>query len=411
MRGPNVEWLDGLNVRGIRPGLESITALLGALDDPQKGLRTIHVAGSDGKGSVCCMLESILISAGYRVGMFTSPQILKVNECIRMDGKDISDDLLEHHLSMVKEASERSRCQCTNFEALTACALIAFREEGMEISIVEVGMGGRLDCTDLVEPEVTVINNIGMEHTGYLGSTIEAIASEKAGIMKPGIPCVTINTGKALDVITEYSERLGCPLTAIDPSDVEVLENAPDHIMMRYCESTYRVSLPGRFQGRNAALAVEAIRSLKDSDRIMHFVPIGLDCASWPARMQKLEGLPIILDVTHTKKGAECLRKDIEQIYGKVVLVSAMLSDKDLDGVAELLSPIASKVYVSSPDSPRAADKDELGLIYRKHHGDVTVCPTVGDAVQQALKDEGTILVTGSFRTAEDCLKWLERTK
>lgn len=411
MSGPNVEWLDGLNVRGIKPGLESITALLGALNDPQKGLRTIHVAGSDGKGSVCCMLESILIAAGYRVGMFTSPHILKVNECIRIDGDDISDDLLEDCLSKVKRASEGSGCQCTNFEALTACALTAFREEGVDIAIVEVGMGGRLDCTNLVEPEVTVINNISMEHTRYLGSTLEKIASEKAGIMKPDIPCVTINTGKALDVITEHSERLGCSLTIIDPEEVEVLENASDHIMMRYCESNYRVGLPGRFQGRNAALAIEAVRSLKDYSRIMHFVPIGLDCACWPARMQKLEGLPIILDVTHTKKGAECLRDDIEQIYGKVILVSAMLSDKDLDGVAELLSPIASKIYVSSPNSPRAADKDHLGSIYRRHHSDVTVCQTVGDAVEQAINDGGTILVTGSFRTAEDCLRWLERTK
>lgn len=405
------KWLESLSVRGIRPGLENIRNLLDALGEPQRTGRFIHVTGSDGKGSVCCMMESILRAAGYKVGMFTSPHILSVTECIRIDGKNISEALLERYLLQVRFAADAIGCECTNFEALTACALAAFRNEGTEINIIEVGMGGRLDSTNVLEPDVTVINNIGMEHTQYLGPDIESITAEKAGIMKPGVPCVTINTGKALEVIKGHADELGCPLIVIDPEDVDVTGCHPDHTMVRYDCNTYRIGLPGSFQGRNAALAVETVLALKDASSIRHFIPIGLDMAKWPARMEKLDDLPLILDVTHTAKGAECLVKDIGAIYGKVILVTAMLGDKDLNGVAKLLSPIADKVLVSSPDSPRAAPSEELAAYYRKYHDDVTVYGTVGEAVDAALGMGGTVLVTGSFRTAEDCLRWLARNR
>jgi len=405
------KWLDGLSVRGIKPGLDSIRDLLEALGNPHDRCRSIHVAGSDGKGSVCCMLESILVAAGYRVGMFTSPHILSVTECIRIDGKDISEALLERYLLRVRFAADSIGSGCTNFEALTACALTVFANEGTDINIIEVGMGGRLDATNVIVPDVTVINNIGMEHTRFLGPDIRSIAEEKAGIMKPGVPCITINTGEALDVIRENAERLGCPLLAIDPDDIDVVDCAPDHTMIRYECDTYRLGLPGSYQGRNAALAIEAILAMRDASGIRHFIPIGLDAARWPARMEKLDGLPLILDVTHTVKGAEFLRNDIERIYGKVVLVTAMLSDKDLEGVARLMSEVSSKVLVSSPDSPRAAPSEELAAYYRKYHDDVTVYGTVGEAVDAALGMGGTVLVTGSFRTAEDCLRWLARNR
>lgn len=404
------EWLESLSTRGIRPGLESITCILDALGSPQKTYRTIHVAGSDGKGSVCCMLESILISAGYKVGMFTSPYVISVNESIRIDGRDISDEELEENLLMIRETSERT-CRCTNFEALAACAFLAFKEACVDIAIIEVGMGGRLDATNVLEPDVTVINNISMEHTQYLGNDLRSIAAEKAGIMKPGVPCVTINTGDALNVIESRSVEIGCPLICVDSDDIDILNCAPDHTLIRYGCRTYRLGLPGSYQGRNAALAIEALLCLKDSAKIRQFITIGLDAAFWPCRMQKLDDLPIILDATHTVKGAEFLSTDIERIYGKVILVTAMLSDKDLEGVAKNLSKITAKVLVSSPDSPRAADAETLASCYRKYHDDVTVYGTVPEAVEAALDQEGTVLVTGSFRTAEDCLRWLRKKR
>ena len=410
MNGGGKEWLESLSTRGIRPGLESITCILDALGSPQKAYRTIHVAGSDGKGSVCCMLESILISAGYRVGMFTSPHIISVNESIRINGSDISDEALEKSLLVIKETSERT-CGCTNFEALAACAFLAFKEACVDIAIIEVGMGGRLDATNVLEPDVTVINNIGMEHTQYLGNDLGSIAAEKAGIMKPGIPCVTINTGDALKVIETKAVELGCPLTCVDPDDIDVLNCAPDHTLIRYDCKTYRLGLPGSYQGRNAVLAIEALLCLKDSAKIKQFITIGLDEAFWPCRMQKLDDLPIILDATHTVKGAEFLSMDIGRIYGKVILVTAMLNDKDMDGVARNLSKIATKVLISSPDSPRAASAEALASHYRKYHDDVAIYGTVPEAVEAALDQRGTVLITGSFRTAEDCLRWLRKKR
>jgi len=402
-------WLKSLSVRGIKPGLENMTCILDALGNPQRSYRTIHVAGSDGKGSVCCMLESILISAGFRVGMFTSPEIISVNECIRIDGQNIEDGPFEDCLKKVMVSSDK--CDCTNFEALTACAFLAFKEAEVDIAVIEVGMGGRLDSTNVLDPDVTIINNISMEHTQFLGDDIRSIASEKAGIMRPGIPCITINTGESLEVIKTRAEELNCPLVCVDPENVDVLSCASDHTMIRYNCNTYRLGLPGSYQGRNASLVIEAILALKDASRIRQFIPIGLDAAVWPCRMQKIDGMPLIIDATHTVKGAEFLAKDIERIYGKVTLVTAMLSDKDLDGVAGLLSKIATRVLVSSPNSPRAAPAETLASQYRKYHDDVTVYGTVAEAVEAALEQEGTVLVTGSFRTAEDCLRWLRRTR
>ncbi len=410
MNGTCTAWLEGLSVRGIVPGLEPTRILLGSLGDPQKGLRTVHVAGSDGKGSVCCMIESVLRAAGLRTGMFTSPQILDINECIRIDGEPIDKDVLEGYLEDVRRAYDDSGCGCTNFEALTACALYSFAKEKVDVAVIEVGMGGRLDSTNLVEPEVTVINNISLEHTRFLGDTIDKIAEEKAGIMKPGVPCVTINTGDVLKILERHAEEVGCPLIEVDPSEVDVISNSCDGIEMRYRSRNYDIGLPGRFQGRNAAVAVEAISQMNGHEHILPFASIGLHTARWPARMEKVDDR-LVVDVTHTLAGAKCLRPDIEEIYGKVVLVTAMLSDKDLEGVAAELSPIATKVLVSAPDSPRAADPESLADAYRKHHNDVTVYPTVGDAVEAALEEEGTVLVTGSFRTAEDCLRWLRRTR
>ncbi len=405
-----VEWLDSLQSRGIKPGLDNIKRLLDGLGRPHDRYRTIHVAGSDGKGSVCCILESILRESGLKVGMFNSPHILKINECIRINGKDIDDNLLNNALEKVMGVSEEGDIPCTSFEALTACAFLAFSEAKVDIAVIETGMGGRLDSTNVIEPEVTVINNISLEHTAFLGDTIEKIATEKAGIMRPGVPCVTIEN-EGSKVIERYAEELGCPITVIRPEDIRIINSSPYGLEFSYKGEDYIVSMPGRYQGRNAAVAIEAIRKLKDADNVEAHIREGLRKARWPYRMEKLDGCPIVLDVTHTERGSECLKQDIQEIYGKVILVTAMLDDKDLEGVATNLSPIASKVYVSAPNSPRAASAERLAECYRRHHDDVTVCNTVGEAMKQALKNDGTILVTGSFRTAEDCLRWLGKMR
>ena len=410
----NMAWLESLSSQGIKFGLDNMKELLDRLGNPQEGLRAIHVAGSDGKGSVCAMIESILNASGMRAGAFTSPHVLEFNECIRIEGESVSEGDLVFILSKIRpivDSMASDGMQCTQFEVLTAIAFEFFSMVEADIAVIEVGMGGRLDCTNVIVPDVSVINNVGMEHTGFLGGTLEEIAYQKAGIMKPGVPCVTINRDEVYSCLESYAKEIGCPITRVNPDDIEIISNEVDRVEMIYKGEFYTVGLPGRMQARNAAVAIEAVSCLPEfADTIEPSLSEGLSWVSWPCRMQKLMGEPIIIDVTHTLDGAKCLSKDVEEIYGKVVLVLGMLSDKNIDGVSEVLSKLAVKVFIAPPASPRAASPQDMLEIMRRYHDDVTLCPTVGDALQAALDSRGdeNVLVTGSFRTAEDALRWIQ---
>ena len=411
----NMVWFEGLSGRGVHPGLANITELMNRLGNPQKGMRVIHVTGTDGKGSVCAMMESVLKCSGFRTGMFTSPEILRVNECIRIGGEEVSDEDLEMALGEIRphvEGMSAIGMDCTRFEVLTAMALILFRLLSVEIAVVEVGMGGRLDSTNVVEPEVAVINGIGVEHTRFLGSSIEEIAQEKAGIAKKGAPCVTINTGEALEAIAAYCDRVGAPLVAVSASDAEVVNTKPDSIDMLFNGELITVGLPGRFQAGNAVLAMAALSQLPDyQERIADHVPEGLATVSWPCRMQKHIAMPLIIDVTHTSTGAARLAEDIGEIYEKVVLVIGMLEDKDLRGVCSKLAGIASKVYVTAPKSPRAAPVERMATAMAEFRVDARTFPDVDSALDAAMEGRGddNVLVTGSFRMAEEALIWLQK--
>lgn len=411
--GPNMAWYAGLSGRGMRLGLEDETELLERLGRPQDGIRLIHVAGTDGKGSVCAVMEAVLRESGYSVGMFTSPEILRINESIRIGGLEIEDADLEQIMGLVREQAEAMAAEgrpCTSFEVLTAAALLFFNMVSAEIAIMEVGMGGRLDSTNVIRPEVAVINNIGIEHTRFLGSTIEEIASEKAGIMKPGVPCVTMNPDPVFDVIRRHAEEIGCPLRRIMAEDVNVISSGAESVDMEYRGTVYSVQLPGRHQARNAVLALEALSELPDyEERILPNIHSGLEAVMWPCRMQKLMADPIIVDVTHTVGGARCLREDISEIYGDVVLVIGMLSDKDVDGVMRELAPVCSKVFVTEPRSPRARSAEETAGIVGRHHEVDGTFPEFSDAMDAAMEARGdrNVLVTGSFRMAEGVLRWL----
>lgn len=413
--GPSMEWYGGLSRRGIKPGLDAERELLDRLGRPQDSLRLVHVAGTDGKGSVCAIMESVLHASGYKVGMFTSPEICRVNECIRVGCEDIGDSELENVMRTVRIEAERMASEglaCTQFEVLTAASLVFFEIKSVDIAIVEVGMGGRLDSTNVIIPEVSVINNIGLEHTAYLGHSISEIAMEKAGIMKPGVPCVTINSGDALAAIRRKSDDVGCPLICIDADSVHVLSMDSDRVRFEFDGSSYTVWLPGEHQARNAALALTGLRQMGGYDEsIAPNVQKGLSEVRWPGRMQKLPNEPVIVDVTHTRDGAECLRRNVEAIYGEVILVIGVLSDKDADGILESIAPVCSHIIVTSPESPRAMPCDELETIASKHADVDCACDSLSDAMEAAydLRTDENILVTGSFRMAQGVLEWLRR--
>lgn len=406
----NLQWFNELSSRGVKPGHDNIDRLLSLLGDPQKGLRCIHVAGTDGKGSVCAMLESVLMESGFVTGTFTSPQILKVNECLRISGVDIEDRDLVRLIGTVRPHADE--VEATQFETLTAMAFSLFSMIGTDFCIIEVGMGGESDATNVITPEVSVINRIGLEHTAFLGPTIRDIALQKAGIMKPGVPCVTINEGEALEALREHSKKIGCELVELDRDDVGIISLKPDSTSMTYGEDCFTVGMPGGFQAYNAALAVEALKRLPEyEERIVEHLPTGLESANIPCRFQKVMGSPIILDVTHTARGMEFLSKGVLEVYGKVTVVLGILSDKDVEGICREVSGMADRVFITAPDSPRAMPAETLYGIMTRFHGDVTLCDSVGEAMGLAIDgtDGKEILVTGSFRTVEDALKWIQR--
>ncbi len=412
----DLEWLYGLQMRGVKLGLTNVTELLRRMGDPHRSFPCIHVAGSDGKGSTCAILASVLRASGMRVGLYTSPHILAFNERIDVGGEKISDAEMADIAPSIRGIAEGMRGEgmgCTFFEATTALAFEHFRRREVDVAVIEVGMGGRLDATNVVTPLVSVISNISLEHREHLGATIEEIALEKAGIIKPGVPVVTINPEPAFGVIAKAAEERGSRLVRLRAEDVEVVENTWRGPRFRLRGEEFSVSVPGRFEAEDAALAITALRQLPGyGERIEPHLREGLESVSWPCRMQRV-GDGMVVDVTHTEAGSEGLARDIAEIYGKVVLVFGVLSDKDADGMCRNLARIASRAVATAPLAPRARAVAETLGIMRRYMPDAESAPTVAAAITRALDialPGETVLVTGSFHMAEEALRWRARS-
>ena len=411
-----LDWMYGLRSRGIKLDLSNTKEIMSKLGDPQDHMKCIHVAGTDGKGSVCACIASILRASGIRTGVYTSPHLTEFNERISIDGNDVTDGELTALIDKIRPvimSMEEDGKKPTFFEMTTAMAFLHFKENDVEYAVIEVGMGGRLDSTNVIVPEVCVISNISMDHEEYLGDTIEKIASEKAGILKKNIPCVTLNADPAYRVISDIAKEKDAVLIRVMPEDIEVKEKGWNRTLFTFKEEEYEVSIPGGYQAFNASLAIEAVSKLDIYGQLLRCnVREGLRSVRWPCRMEKIEGLPIILDVTHTLAGAEVLVESIGEMYDEVILVFGLLDDKDIDGVSKNLSKIAKKVIVTSPDSDRALGKERVEETCRRYFDDVIMSESVSDAMDIAMRIRGEdmILVTGSFHMAGDAKKWLKRT-
>ena len=406
----DLKWLAGLQMHGIKLGLENITELLRKLGNPQRTYPCIHVAGSDGKGSTCEIIASVLEKSGFRVGLYTSPEVLDFRERIAVNGEPISEDRearlcgrLKHECDDMAESGR----QCTFFEVTTAMAVRHFRDEKVDIAVFEVGMGGRFDATNVVTPLVSVISNISLEHTEYLGDTIEKIAFEKAGIIKEGVPCVTINPEPALGVIRKRAEEMHAPLTAVDPEEIRVTKSTEKGPEFSYEGKDCFVSIPGRNEARNACLALEALKLLpRYRERIEPHVSEGMASARWPCRLERRGRY--IIDVTHTRAGADGLARDVSEIYGRVVTVFGILKDKDAPDIAADIASFSSAIVATQPEGPRARPAEDTWHIVKKVFPAAEMRPTVEEAVARAeeIAGEGVpILITGSFRMAEAFLR------
>ena len=402
------EWLYGLGMNRMRFGLDNISELLKRLGDPQKGFKAIHVAGSDGKGSVCAMIYSVLREAGISAGMYTSPHLVRFNERISVNGNDITDAELEDIGAMIRPAAEGMLSEgydCTFFEAATAAAFMYFQRKKIRYAVLETGLGGRLDATNVVHPVVTAITNISKEHADILGDTIEKIAFEKAGIIKKGVPVITANTGSVLNIIKNVAKEKGAPLMSVDP-DVSIMSFAGGHAAISYLNDVCEIGIPGRCQAENAAVAIECVRRIGEDTE--QFIKKGLKDVRWRGRMEYFPDDDIMIDVTHTAAGAERLSADITETYGKVILIVGMLNDKSADLICASLSKAASEVIVTSPNSERAMPAAKLAEIMNKYSDKVSMTDDVPASVRMA-KGRGTVLITGSLHTAGEAMTYLKK--
>ena len=361
-----------------RLGLGRIADLLERMGRPQDALRFVHVAGTNGKGSTCAFLSSVLTCSGYKTGLFTSPYVEVFEERIRVDGRNISRaDLAcatlavrEHACAMEAETGEHP----TEFELMTAVALEHFRTVGCDIVVLEVGLGGRLDSTNvIVDPEVCVICRIGLDHTAVLGTTLPEVAKEKAGIIKPGSPVVSWpQDAAAREVVAGTARERGCALTEPDFSQLAIGSIDADLVVRNfvYKGATYETALLGSYQPSNAALAIEAVDLLRARGWGIPEAAVreGIAQARWPGRFEVLARQPLVIaDGGHNPQGAEVLADSLREIVDRdggasrgVVFVMGVLADKDYVPMIRSLAPFARAFVTYAPENPRALSADDL---------------------------------------------------
>jgi dihydrofolate synthase / folylpolyglutamate synthase len=345
---------------GVNLGLERITSLLAALGSPHKMVPTIHVAGSNGKGSVCAYLSAILQAAGYRVGRYNSPHLVSWNERLCIDGRPIETDRFIELLHRVQQAASDPP---TKFELLTATAWLYFAEEAVDVAVIEVGLGGRLDATNVIEqPLVSVITSISREHWQILGETIPEIAAEKAGIVKAGCPVVIGQLPiEAVTVIEEKAMVLGCPFRSISPA----LEIEPG--LAEVDGLCYQLPLLGDIQLHNSALAIGAIRALPDDWSVdKEAIQLGIARTRWPGRLHlcQWQGREVLLDGAHNEESAIALRQYVDRYQRPLLWVIGMLNTKDHQKVLQALLRSGDRVHlVPVPDKLTLSPEDLLSIV------------------------------------------------
>ena len=405
-----IQFLYGLQMFGANFGLENTRKLAALAGNPQEKLRFIHVAGTNGKGSTCAMLESIYRAAGLRVGLFTSPHLVSFRERIQVNRQLIPENelvrLVEEIQPLLKQFPADNHL--TLFEVVTVMALKFFAEQKCDLVIWETGLGGRLDATNIVTPLASVITNIGFDHQQWLGDTLEKIATEKAGIIKPGIPVITAtNEPSALTVIEKIAREKNAPLIKVNS---------------KFRIQNSELPLLGEHQKLNAALALATIEVLQKQIPVSVVkIREGLANVSWPGRLQLIEksnGQKFLFDGAHNVASAKVLREALEKNFPakEQTLILGILQDKDWRQICEILSPMAGKIFLVPVASERSASPKELAEICRAANpaAKVFVCDSLKDAFEKngsrgrsPYQAENLIVVTGSLYLVGEALELL----
>lgn len=387
-----LDWLASLEGSGIRPGLDRMRALLRALGRPQNACPSIIVAGTNGKGSTSATLASILHAAGYRTGLYTSPHLVELRERWTIDGAMIEPAALDEAIDVLQAAAERAGITPTYFEALTLLAFIAFARAKCEVVVLEVGMGGRLDATNVVRPLAAVITPIGFDHMEYLGNTIRKIAAEKAGVIHRGAIVLTTNDDpEVLDVIERRARTFGSPVVHVT--------------------TTHDTPLAGDFQRRNAALAVAAARALvKQLPRIDEdTIERGVAATRWRGRLERLrvQDKDIWIDGGHNAHAVAAIKSFLERIPRPRLLVFGIMSDKNVHDVVAALFPLFDRVIATEPYPPRSMRADALAEL---GGANVTAIAEPENAFAAALEGpEPSMVVAGSLYLAGAAIAFFDK--
>ncbi len=400
---------------GMKPGLERMKALLAALGNPERDIIAIHIAGTNGKGSVAAMTASILSASGIgKIGRYTSPHLVFFNERITIDGVPVSNDLLEAALDKliaVIEYLDKKNQYATFFECATALAFDIFRTQGVRLAVIETGLGGRLDATNILTPFVSVITNVGLEHCEYLGDTIEKIAFEKAGIIKPSRPVIPgVMSDDARAVITEVAASVNAPIFDCSPNiSVRHKKDGRETITIEddfRTVSSIKFALHGAYQLENTATAInviEAFSQLTSVEITDKAVKDGLESVVWPCRFQQIsDNPPIITDGAHNPPAAAALASSISKRGGPKILVAGFCTDKDILTTLRIMKPYFKCAIATESTSPRAKAADELSSVMKQ--AGFVKCKAIPDrreamkeAVNRAQEENASIVVMGSL--------------
>jgi dihydrofolate synthase/folylpolyglutamate synthase len=456
--GGTVHYLYSLQKQGIKFGLSNIITLMSSLGDPQKSYPSLHVAGTNGKGSTSAIIASILRTFGLKVGLFTSPHLVSFTERIRINDEEIPEFEVIHIADELRtkilqlQASDPGFLP-TFFEVVTAMALLYFKREQIDIAVIEVGMGGRLDATNIIIPEVSVITSIGYDHREFLGNTLKEIAYEKAGIIKKDIPVVVSpQVSEVLEGIEEQARKIGTVsyLYGRDFSSILKKEDIPGIYFDYYSNNSLMLHdlylpLTGEHQMQNASVAIKAIELFYERRLIRqrltaathhsssithHAIKDGLVTTRWPGRLEMITyEPPILIDGAHNPSAAVALSRALENIflkqYRNIILVLGIMGDKDIEGIMKPLLPLASEIILTSPNYERSAAPRRLADIAASlGFSDVRIAPTVKDALELAINihqrsnydsspdthHSSLILVTGSFYTIGEAKEFVGYT-
>ncbi|WP_293977710.1 folylpolyglutamate synthase/dihydrofolate synthase family protein [uncultured Clostridium sp.] len=420
-----MKYISSVGKFGSNYGLERTNRLLELLGSPQKKLKLIHIAGTNGKGSTTAMISRMLQGMGYKVGMYTSPYLEEFEERIQINGSNIPKDKLIENLEQVKTAVSRvieeGYEHPTEFEIITVLMFLYFYNENIDYGVIEVGLGGRLDSTNVITPKVSVIASISFDHTNLLGNTIEEIAGEKAGIIKEGIPVVLYPQSKeAEDVVIKTAESRKSTVYSVNRNDGKLIDidynNMTQHVEVKGINGVYDIHLPllGEHQILNLCVAVNAVEVLCREEGIKchkQIIEDSLKDVKWIGRLETLSRNPmIVIDGAHNIDGIRALKKNVEKYfrYNKLYLLLGILADKQVEEMIAEIAPMAEKIIALTPHNDRAELSEDLKDEIKKINENVKAFEDYEDAVREAVNYAGEgdlILISGSLYMIGDMRK------